>query len=1133
MQSMGVAWQMRKEAGADAKRKRCTENDNVVKTTKPRERQSALFFALRLLCNLGWSPLSSAQCQRLRGTTRELIFRGRVVNFLRSQRFDYKGEPFPLSSSGIDQILRVLTTLSLRSGLLAANERFYRIVSNGITVTEFMPDGHKHQATIPIIDWRDPAANQWEVAESVPVLASQGIHHQIPDILCYVNGIPLVVIEAKQPETDREGKAMLTESIRQHQHNQQADEIPGLFAYAQLLLAISHDDGCYGTIQTTAKFWGRWREEIFNDELLISIIRRPVAIETLAEMQSGWTPRKRAAFERSCQRLRKITVRDQLLVGLLTPARLLAYLHGFVLFDQKQGKIVARSPQFFAVLALTSFLRERKCALLRGDRPDQHGGVIWHTAGSGKSFTMVFLSKALLLDPGLLECRLIVVTDRIDLEAQLAKNFISTGAFGSAHATSRIGEKCKATSGYDLARRIGGGSERIIFTLVLKFNTASKLPECYNVSPDVIVLVDEGHRSHGGETHLRMRKALPFAAYIAFTGTPLLREEKVSNTFGPIIHAYPLQRAVEDGIVAPLIYEERIPRLSLDDASVNVWFNKITAGSGERRRAELKERFFGKSALYGARSRIELIALDIALHFHETIKKPGLGLKAQLATASKRDAIRYKTALDAIGLVSSAVIISAPATREGLEDHDDGARSEVHNWWKNSIGHSSAAWEKATLAAFSEDGDPDLLIVVDRLLTGFDEARNSVLYIDKPLRGHTLIQAVARVNRLHEAKSYGFLVDYRGILRELDTAIRAYRQLEEQTLGGFDACDLVGLYRQFSTEYRGLPELHTSVWNFFKEVKNPEDLEQYRHLLMPKFVPDPHGKSGETYDANQKCREDFYEALSRFGRCLQAALSSRSFFEDSRFSESVVRTFKQDLLMFTGLRRIVRRDALENVDERSYDEQIRRMVDAQVVGHGVREPEGVYLVHQLGQHDDPDTWSEGKTRNEADLIQTRLRRTIEHDLAVDPYAQRFLSERLKAAIAEAESMFEYPRKQYAVLRTFEDTVARQEIKGIPPVFGDNAAARAYYGVFRMIFGEALSADANDPVTRSCIDDAFSIDAAVLDAVAENSLNPQNIDAAIRQALLPRLFHRIGLNKARIVIDQVIHITRIRQSRERR
>lgn len=1095
-------------------------------TPNSREQYSAHLPALHLLCNLGWNFLTTAQALALRGSTREVLLKPRLIEVLQTRRYQYKGDWYLLSPSGIDQIVRELSALSLAEGLMPANERLYGKLALGITITEFMPDGKKHQPTIPVIDWADPSANRWDVTEELEVLAAQGTHHRTPDVVGYVNGIPLVVIEAKRPESGGGGhpsKAMVQEGISQHLRNQRPDEIPNLFAYAQLLLSISQTEGRYGTTHTAAKFWAKWREEEFDEAHLQTVKNAALKPEVRAALFEGKPASLATYFDTLWSAPMQATEQDRLLVSLLTPARLLEFLRGYVLFDRKVSKIVARYQQFFGIRALLTRITQMKPASQGGGR---EGGVVWHTTGSGKSFTMVFLTKALLLVDALKECRLVVVTDRIDLESQLSRNFMTGGAFGSSIATQKDGEKSRTLSGRDLAQRIGKGTERITFTLVHKFNTASKLPECRNDSADMIVLVDEGHRSHGGETHERMKKALPKAAYIAFTGTPLLKDEKTANKFGLIVHAYTMQRAVEDETVAPLLYEERVPELDINEEAVNRWFDKITSNLSEAQRTDLKKKFAKKGAIYGAANRIELIAWDIATHFNENIKKLELGLKGQVATDSKLDAIRYKKALDETGLVTSAVVISAPDTREGNSEVDEDSLPELQKWWKQTMatcGNDSESYEKQVVNDFGTDGAPDLLIVVDKLLTGFDEPRNTVLYIDKPLKGHNLIQAVARVNRLHDAKRYGVLVDYRGILKELDTAIRAYQDLEARTQGGFDIKDLEGLYHQFSTEYKRLPTLHDQLWSFFKSVSNKLDREQYRQVLAPKFVKD---SDGEEYDERQKLRDDFYEALTAFGLCLQTALSSRSFFEDKSFSEALIARYKADLRFFTELRQTARRDAMETVDYSVYEEQIRKLVDKQVVGTEVREPDGVYLVHQLGQVENPKEWSEEKTRNETDMIRTRLRKTIEQELAADPYAQKVFGELLRQAIAEAEAMFDHPLKQYALFKSFEEKLDSHATPGVPDALADKPHAKAYFGAIRLVLGDEAFAALSGEMVENHVQQALAMDAVVRDAVAENSLNPQNIEAAIRKGLLPLLFGSLGLDNAKQVVEQVIQITRI-------
>ncbi|MCU7891605.1 MAG: HsdR family type I site-specific deoxyribonuclease [Candidatus Thiodiazotropha sp. (ex Ustalcina ferruginea)] len=822
-----------------------------------KEQYSSHIPALKTLLALGWDYLSPADCLNKGGDNRSVVLKSELIESLKKRRFEYKGETYPLSPNAIEQIVREFSSPGLNEGLLSASHRIYDKLCLGVTVTEFI-DGKKHAPTIPIIDWDDLAGNSLLVTEEMEVLSTAGTHTRRPDIVCFVNGLPLVVIEAKRPDAGNPNKRMTEEGISQTLRNQRSDEIPHLFVFAQLLLAISNTDGRYGATGTIKKFWARWQDEAFSEAHFHNVKNTPLNPAITADLFAGKPTKISHYFAQLWAGEELPTEQDRLLISLLTPSRLLEFVRYFILYDRKAGKIAARYPQAFGIKALIERVNQRA--------PDgsREGGVLWHTTGSGKSFTMVFLCKALLLHPSLKESRIVLVTDRIDLEKQLANTFLSGGAFGSIIASKKEGEKSKARSGKDLAKRIGQGSERIIFAIINKFNTASKQPECYNPSDKLIVLIDEGHRSQGGENNERMRKALPNAAYIAFTGTPLLKNDKTTNKFGPIVHAYTMQRAVEDGTVTPLLYEERKPELTVNDKAIDNWFDKITTGLSEEQKTDMKKQYARKGEIYKSRNRIELIAWDIALHFNEHIKQLRLGLKGQIACDCKRSAIHYKQYLDATELVSSAVVISPPDSREGNEAVDESKRPLVQKWWKENIGHDAEGYERAVLANFGEEGDPDLLIVVDKLLTGFDEPLNAVLYIDKPLKEHNLIQAIARVNRLHEEKQYGLLIDYRGILEELDSAIEKFQDLASRTQGGYDIDDIDGLYHQMSAEYKQLPRLRDRLWSVFAGVKNRRDLEQFRQILIPEYRED---EDGNNYDTRQKARDDFYAALTQFGLC--------------------------------------------------------------------------------------------------------------------------------------------------------------------------------------------------------------------------------------------------------------------------
>jgi len=748
----------------------------------------------------------------------------------------------------------------------------------------------------------------------------------------------------------------------------------------------------------------------------------------------------------------------------------------------------------------------------------REGGVIWHTTGSGKSFTMVFLSKALIWLEELAHCRVIIVTDRVDLENQLSRTFASGGVL-----TDRDKKDAMATTGKRLAEQIGKGNERVIFSIINKFGSAIKNKECYNDSPNIIVLVDEGHRSQNGENNIRMQQTLPKAAYIAFTGTPLLKDDKTENKFGKIIHSYTMQQAVEDKTVTPLLYEERIPELNVNDKAIDAWFERSTSKLSDKQKTDLKKKFSQKGQIYQTEGRIELIAYDIADHFQNFKQQ---GLKGQLACDSKASAIRYKKALDKIGTVTSVVAMSAPDTREGHEAVDQESKDIVQNWWKANVNKmDEKAYTKAIIEDFGRDDGPNIMIVVDKLLTGFDEPKNTVLYIDKPLKEHNLIQAIARVNRLHSKKQFGYLIDYRGILKELDTTIEKYQDLAERTQGGFDIDDLKGLYNRMDTEYKKLPGLHSDLWAIFEGVKNKQDGPALRQALAPK-VQDVDGK---LVDTNLKKRDDFYSALAAFSNCMKVALQSATYFEDKSF-DNKRDLYKRDLRAFVDLRKQVREDADETINYDEYAEDIRSLLDKHIAGIEVKEPDGAYLVGNLGKDVKPQDMSDDEARNQTDKITGRITKMIEQDLADDPYAQEYFSKMLKKAIEDAKAMFDAPVKQYILFADFEQEVKERKVADVPIDFVDdsgklNKHAQAYFGLFKHLF------DANFLNEKALDNDklvalAFSIDDVVNTAVAEYSINPAEIENAIHMKLLPLLFADLGLDNAQKLIEEVLKITRL-------
>ncbi|WP_297338721.1 type I restriction endonuclease, partial [Pseudophaeobacter sp.] len=372
-------------------------------TPDTNEEAAAKLPALHVLMVMGWEYLSPVDCLALRGSERSVVLETVLRERLAEHRFDYKGQRLPLSQSGVDQVIRDITSTGLSEGLLAANRAIFQHLTQGITVREVV-DGKQHYVTVPLVNWQDVSNNRFQVTEELSVARTDGNRNFRPDIVCYVNGLPLVVIEAKRPVSSTKTTAMVDEGISQHLRNQKGDGIQDLYAYSQLLLSISGVEGRYGTTETPKKFWSKWREEKIAEAEVSAIKSTPLCASQRQALFSSRPSQAQASFDALHSGYVLPTEQDWLIISLLRPDRLLEFVRLFILYDRKVGKIAARYQQVFGIKALLDRVSHT--------RPDggREGGVIWHTTGSGKSNLMVFLCKALLLNPNLADCRVIVVT---------------------------------------------------------------------------------------------------------------------------------------------------------------------------------------------------------------------------------------------------------------------------------------------------------------------------------------------------------------------------------------------------------------------------------------------------------------------------------------------------------------------------------------------------------------------------------------------------------------------------------------------------------------------------------------------------------------------------------------------------
>ncbi len=1090
--------------------------------------------ALQILLGMGYQYVSEEEARKRRSiehnpkkAPREVLFISSLVNFLRSHTFEFRGQPQQLSTNAIEQVVREISDWSPALGLQGSTKKIHEHLTLGITVTEFV-GGHRASVTVPLIDLEKPDRNIWEVTEEFSVQNSKGTGSRRPDIVAFVNGIPVAVIEAKASQIAE--KDLVYEAISQHLRNQSDSEIPRLFAYAQLLLAIQPAKARYATTGTPRKFWHVWREEEI-DEKLVKKWRNKVPNR---QVQKQILKRYPSKAQKQIQDLWNgksflVNEQDRLIANLLQPSRLLELIKHYIFYVEGIGKMVARYHQFFGVRRML----ER---VVQSDEEGRRkGGVIWHATGSGKSYSMMLLSKLLLSTPEVSNCRMVIITDRLDLQDQLKRNFKNSGAFGGEF-TAREADNSSASTGRDFALRLGKGNERILFTLMQKFRSALREKDCYNHSKNLIALVDEGHRSQGGhqyeggKLHKMMRRVMPNAAFIAFTGTPLLKGERKSTErqFGPIIHTYTTQQATKDGTVVPLLYEDRPQLYKLNGSKLDDYIDVVLRNLTDEQKTELKSKIRPKQMVYEADDRIRLIATDLSLHFLKYYKNFRLGLKAQLVTESRRSALRYKKYLDELDHLSSAVVISHPDTREGhtkVENEDE--LPEIQKWWKNNVGNQKEEdYTRKVVKAFGQDNGPDILIVVRKLLTGFDEPRNSVLYIDRNLEGHELIQAIARVNRCHENKEYGLLIDYRGILKKLDMAIEQYRKLAEQQEKGFSPEEITGIVKRTKEHYQELQSLHDQLLDLFDEVENHNDFEQFKQILTPIIIQDP---KGHYFDKNQKRRDDFFHVLNKFGAYLKLALSSNDFYENP--SEDFVirlRDYQRVFEKFTFLRKIVRETLLEDVDVQLYEAEMLKLVDNFVKGERIHEDRGVLSVADLmnqnsQEKSDPKEWPEEKQRNKAEEIKSRLTKTIEVGLEDDPFAQKRFSEMLLEAIKQAEEQFDHPYQQYSIFEHLDKQLRSGELPGYPNELQNDRRLRAYYGVLRMLIEPELAADVPSAKDNEYIKNARLIDEVINNARTRYSLDPIEMKKNIRGQLLGKLFHLTNkrMDLTRELLDSII------------
>lgn len=1025
--------------------------------------------ALKLLISLGWEYLTPAEALALRGGRRsEVLLFGVLEEWLRANnRVEYRGESAPFTEASIAAAIAALRD-EPDDGLVRTNEKLYDLIVLGKALKQTVK-GDTKSFQLRYIDWDNRQNNRFQVTAEYAVERPGTTETFRPDIVLFVNGIPVGVIECKRADLGAGKPAPVIQAIEQQIRNQKADGIPKLYRYAQVLGAVSPTgapEGVpvteeyefearlparYATVGTPRKFWASWMErplsdgklELTDSQIAAAVNKRlpkPIRERLLA----GRSEDLLRDFEAAEREGRLVTDQDRLITGVFSPHRLLTLSHRYVLFDAGVKK-VARFQQYFCV----EKIRQRIQNLERNGA--RRGGVVWHTQGSGKSLTMVMLVKAIAMDRqrgrirgGDGNERILLVTDRVDLDDQIYATFKHCGLPAQ-----------QASTGPDLVKLLQDSTAKIVTTVINKFEAAIAKQKVSVADPNIFVLVDEGHRTQFGIRHSTMRRVLPNACYIGFTGTPVRKKDKSTvERFGGMIDAYTIQEAEADRAVLPLVYEGRHVVKEVNQQEIDDWFEKYTEHLSEDQKTDLKRKISTADQVMQADPVIRRIARDVSEHYSKFLQHTGL--KAQLVTPSKSAAIRYKKWLDDLGEARSEVLISGPDGREGDEDIYQPNREIVNRFWKTVEERfgTEAAYNKQLINAFkygdTQDphGDaPEIMIVVDKLLTGFDAPENTVLYLARKLREHTLLQAIARVNRLASGKERGYVIDYRGVLEELDEAFSMYVRHPDEPEAA--VVGFASPIARVDEAWSDLSQRHSALWDTFKELGDSRDREGFELHLRP-----------------EERRIRFYDRFAAFARSLDVALASHAFWEQT--PAKLITRYRQDLKFFGELRRSVRIRYAEVVEFSEYEPKIRKLLDQYISATGVESITGKIDLYDREQRA-AALEAAGSASSKAETIASNVERILEERIRIeDPVSYRRFSDMLREVIERMRAGWLAAADALVQVEQIENEVLQPRSDDVPEPLRDRRLAVVLFRNLRESMGKAAvdTAAAIDEIIES-------------------------------------------------------------------
>ncbi|PEB82850.1 DEAD/DEAH box helicase [Bacillus cereus] len=792
-----------------------------------------------------------------------------------------------LSDTNLAKVMRSITHIESTS-LMEANQKFHEMIVNMVSVQQDLGKGKKNQ-TVKLIDFERPENNDLLVVDQFTISNAQGSIR--PDLIIFINGLPLVIVECKSPMLPPDEQ--IGEGVRQLHRYQKTHE--QLFYYNQFMIVTSNDRAKVGMIGAKVQHYGEWKDPY---------------PKTVAELGVSPTPQ------------------DILTAGMLTKGNLLDLIRNFIVYEPVEGRTIKKLARYQQFRAVNKAIDR----ILRAEDKTQRGGVVWHTQGSGKSLTMVYLAVKLRRIKELKNPTIVVVTDRKDLDDQITNTFRRCG-FPNPQQAESVAQ---------LRQLLQQGTGSTIMTLVQKFQEDAETKEFKSLSTaeNIFVMIDESHRSQYGGLATTMKNAMPNACYLAFTGTPIDKEDKsTKRTFGPYIDKYTIEQAVEDGATVPIFYEARMANLHVQGDSLDELFERQFREYSEEDRERIKKKYATEQAIISSQKRIKRIVLDIIEHY-ETHIQPN-GFKAQIVAISREAAVMYKEMLDELSNYESKVIMSA--------GHNDKEHLQTH--------HLSKDEEKDVITRFKKPMSEDklcFLIVCDKLLTGFDAPIEQVMYLDKPIKEHNLLQAIARTNRTYDKKTYGLIVDYYGVSRFL-----------EQALAIFNKEDVQGALQNIDTEIPRLQSRHRSAMRFFDYIL-PDNLEACLQVLEPEDV-----------------RNEFDTAFKRFSESMDMVMPS-----------SKAHDYIADLKFLGKVRQAAKsRFRVEGMDISDCGEKVKQLIEEHLAAVGinvVHEPIDI-LSNRFEKQIEETKTPEGKAAEMEHAIRHEIRVKLEEN----PVYYTSLKERLE------------------------------------------------------------------------------------------------------------------------------------------